>query len=79
MIVKFIYIKDTAIVEARGLSTCGDAFSLKIEGKYVQMCGNTYELSEEVPRFRRGMLKAADGVYLIECDDGMNCLAARSR
>ncbi|MGC8583136.1 MAG: hypothetical protein ACP5I3_05865 [Thermoproteus sp.] len=79
MIVRLIYIKDTAIVEARDLSTCGDAFALKIEGRYVSICGNTYELSEEIPKFRKGVLKAADGVFLVECDEDMNCLAARSR
>ncbi len=79
MIIKLIYIKDIAILDAKDLVPCGDAFSMRLKGKLISICGNVYELSEDIPKFRKGALRAANGVYLIECDEDMNCVAARSR
>ncbi|MEL9990810.1 MAG: hypothetical protein QXP98_10620 [Thermoproteus sp.] len=79
MILRLIYVRDSAIIEAQELTPCGDAFSFKIEGGLLSICGNAYELSEEVPKFRRAVLRTKSGVYLVECDDDMNCIAAKTR
>lgn len=79
MIIRLIYIKDVAILDAKDLVPCGDAFSMRLRGKLLSMCGNEYELSDDVPKFRKAALRTAGGVYLVECDEDMNCVAARSR
>lgn len=74
--IKLIVVKDVAIIEA-DLEGCGQAFSFRAEGKELDICGSRYELSEELPRFRKAVLKLRNGVYLGECD-GPLCIAARA-
>ncbi|MEZ0248134.1 MAG: hypothetical protein ABWJ97_02570 [Thermoproteus sp.] len=78
MILRLIYVRDSAIIEAQELVPCGDAFSFKIADRSLSICGNAYELSEEVPKFKKAVLRTRSGVYLVECDDDMNCIAAKT-
>lgn len=79
LIIRLIYIKDVAVLDARDLVPCGDVFSMRLEDRYLSVCGKVYELSEDVPKFRKAVLRTAAGVYLVDCDESMNCVASRSR
>lgn len=76
---KFILARDAALISAPEMELCSDVLTFRIEGRRLELCGRAYELSEEPPRFKRGVIRAKNGVFLVECDDAMICIAARSR
>lgn len=75
--IKIISAKDVLLIESPDLPACGDAFSFRAEGRELDLCGARYELSEELPSFRRAVLKIGGGVYLAECDENSRCIAAK--
>ncbi|MBP1449400.1 MAG: hypothetical protein JZD41_05255 [Thermoproteus sp.] len=52
--IKIISIKDVLLIESPDLPACGDAFSFRAEGRELDLCDARYELSEELPSFKRG-------------------------